>query len=230
MSLWGTNVTLCTFIERVIYKSMPSFLPMKSYPPEYTLMVPCFTEGLEFFSKFENANLKKAIRVSRTEYELLLSEDYNTNGHYHWFYFKTRARLPAGTIVHFKILNMIKPTSLYNSGFKPFAFSSQLNQTRGKLITINNIKELAGTQLALMYPTIRTQSFAKGCLQKQRRSVSLFITTPWSGSMFIKLPMMRYSSLSSRPTHSLISSHIFNTFRICLPPLPFCALTRCARR
>ena len=110
---------------------MPSFLPTKSYPPDYTLVVPCFTEGIEFYSKFENANLRLAIRVSRAEYELLLSEDYNTKGHFHWFYFKTKARLPSGTAVHFKILNMVKPTSLYSAGFKPFVYSTKLQQTQG---------------------------------------------------------------------------------------------------
>ncbi len=112
-------------IERVICKNVPAFLPSKSYPAEHTLAVPSFTEGVEFFSRFENANLRQVTRVSRVEYELYLGEDYGTTGHYHWFFFRTRSTLPAGTAVRFKIVNMIKPSSLYSVGFRPFAFSTQ---------------------------------------------------------------------------------------------------------
>jgi len=101
---------------------MPTFLPTKSYPTEYTLTVSSSEEGIEFYSRFENANLAKAFRLSKDEYELHLSEDYNTTGHYHWFYFKTTSQLPSNTTVTFKITNMIKPSSLYSKGFKPFAY------------------------------------------------------------------------------------------------------------
>lgn len=115
-------------IEELLNKNIPIFLPTKSYLPEYTIAPPLFKEGINFFSRFENGNLKKAIRVSRTEYELHLSEDYNTNGHYHWFYFKTTSTLPANTPVHFAIVNMLKRRSLYNAGLRPFAFSVKENK------------------------------------------------------------------------------------------------------
>ena len=96
---------------------------MKNYELGYTMNLPAFEEGVDFFSRFENGNLKKAIRISKCEYELYLSEDYNTKGHYHWFYFKTISNLPKHTSVLFRIVNMMKPSSLYSVGFKPFAYS-----------------------------------------------------------------------------------------------------------
>lgn len=112
---------------------MPSYFATKCYIPEYTLLRPSFNDGVEFFSNFENANLKKAIRVNRLEYELLLGEDFNTEGHFHWYFFKTYSTLPAGTVVKFKIINMVKPTSLYTLGFKPFVFSIKKSQDQSTL-------------------------------------------------------------------------------------------------
>eukprot|EP00826_Nyctotherus_ovalis_P009923 TRINITY_DN12632_c0_g2_i1.p1 TRINITY_DN12632_c0_g2~~TRINITY_DN12632_c0_g2_i1.p1 ORF type:complete len:454 (-),score=113.66 TRINITY_DN12632_c0_g2_i1:1717-2988(-) len=106
--------------EAIIKEHISSF---KSYAPEYTLNCPEHSEGVIFFSRFENANLQKVFNLSSTEYELYLSEDFNTGGHYHWFYFKTTSRLPANTRVTFRILNMTKPGSLYLAGFRPFAYS-----------------------------------------------------------------------------------------------------------
>jgi cytosolic carboxypeptidase protein 2/3 len=74
---------------------------------------------VRFESRFENGNLKKAIKVSDTEYNLLLNFDYNTRGHTQWFYFKVMTKLPAGTTLQFRILNLMKPDSLYNCGMKP---------------------------------------------------------------------------------------------------------------
>lgn len=104
-------------------KKVPAFLPNRTYEPEYTITVPSFEQGLEFCSRFENGNLKKAIRISKVEYELHLSEDYGTSGHYHWFYFKTTSKFTEKTTVTFSIVNMIKPNSLYSVGFRPFVYS-----------------------------------------------------------------------------------------------------------
>lgn len=110
-------------VESFVHRNTPSFFPSKTYEPDRSLTVPSFEEGVEFSSKFENANLDRAVRLSRTEYELYLSEDFNTSGHYHWFYFRTAATLPKGSEVWFAIVNMVKPTSLYSVGFRPFAYS-----------------------------------------------------------------------------------------------------------
>jgi hypothetical protein len=86
----------------------------------YKLTLPT-EEGMpvRFESRFENGNLKKAIKVSDTEYNLVLSFDYNTNGHTQWYYLKMMASLPAGTRIKLNILNLMKPDSLYNYGMKP---------------------------------------------------------------------------------------------------------------
>eukprot|EP00826_Nyctotherus_ovalis_P049730 TRINITY_DN6029_c0_g3_i3.p1 TRINITY_DN6029_c0_g3~~TRINITY_DN6029_c0_g3_i3.p1 ORF type:complete len:312 (-),score=35.04 TRINITY_DN6029_c0_g3_i3:211-1146(-) len=126
-NLFRDNFSEKFFLKGPFLKDMQIFLPTKSYPAAYTLSCPVFEEGVDFFSHFENANLAKAFRISELEYELHLSEDYNTTGHYHWFYFKTTSRLPSNTAVDFKIVNMIKPTGLYSMGFKPFAYSLKAN-------------------------------------------------------------------------------------------------------
>jgi len=98
------------------------------YEPEYSITIPSFDQGIDFFSRFENGNLKKAIRISKTEYELHLSEDYGTTGHYHWFYFKTIAKFSERTTVTFSIINMIKQNSLYGVGFRPFVYLVNKNE------------------------------------------------------------------------------------------------------
>lgn len=118
-------------------------MPTKNYIQKSSLFRPSFTDGVEFFSRFENGNLKKAIRISRVEYQLLLDEDFNTKGHYHWFYFKTKSNLPAGTQVTFKILNLIKPESLYPLGFKPF--NNSIKENKGWVNNSTNIKYYKNT-------------------------------------------------------------------------------------
>ncbi|CAI2365726.1 unnamed protein product [Moneuplotes crassus] len=81
-------------------------------PPEDEIPV-------RFESRFENGNLKKAIKVSDTEYNLILNFDYNTNGHTQWYYFKIMTKLSEGTSIKLNILNLMKPDSLYNYGMKP---------------------------------------------------------------------------------------------------------------
>jgi hypothetical protein len=48
---------------------------------------------LEFDSVFESGNLALALKVSDNEYNLLLQNDINTNGHTQWFYFKVKSNL-----------------------------------------------------------------------------------------------------------------------------------------
>ncbi|CAI2369038.1 unnamed protein product [Moneuplotes crassus] len=74
---------------------------------------------LKFESRFENGNLWKAIKLSESEYNLVLMNDFNTNGHTQWYYFKVTSKLEAGTKIKFNIVNLSKPDSLYNEGMKP---------------------------------------------------------------------------------------------------------------
>ena len=74
-------------------------------------MVPEFEQGIEFASKFENGNLKKAIRLSLTEYNIVLDEDFNTKGHIQWYYFKTITK----NIPPSKLIDII----LYSRNYNP---------------------------------------------------------------------------------------------------------------
>lgn len=81
-----------------------------------------FDNTLIFESRFESGNLRRAFKKSDTEYELMLKTDHNTNNYTQWFYFKvTNTR--RGVPYTFKIINMVKPDSLYNHGMKVLSFS-----------------------------------------------------------------------------------------------------------
>lgn len=65
----------------------------------YKLVIPNNDEiPVRFESRFENGNLKKAVKVSDTEYNLILNFDYNTDGHTQWYYFKIFSKLKAGRL------------------------------------------------------------------------------------------------------------------------------------
>ena len=63
------------------------------------------------------------MKVGPFEYNLLLSNDFNTKGHTQWFYFKVVSKLPRGQVIKFNIVNLTKPTSLYSYGMKPCVYS-----------------------------------------------------------------------------------------------------------
>lgn len=46
---------------------------------------------LSFDSVFESGNLCIALKVNELEYNLLLQNDINTNGHTQWFYYKVKS-------------------------------------------------------------------------------------------------------------------------------------------
>jgi len=63
-------------------------------------------ETLIFESRFESGNLELAIKVSDTEYNLLLQNDSLTNGNTQWFYFKV-SNTRYNKRVTFNILNFV---------------------------------------------------------------------------------------------------------------------------
>jgi len=69
--------------------------------------------NLEFDSVFESGNLAIAVKVSNTEYNCLLQNDINTNGHTQWFYFKVKGNFKKKTTVKINLINMYKSKSLY---------------------------------------------------------------------------------------------------------------------
>jgi len=73
---------------------------------------------LQFDSVFESGNLAIAIKVSDKEYNCLLQNDINTNGHTQWFYFRVKSNFKRNTTVKFNIINLYKPKSLYQYGMR----------------------------------------------------------------------------------------------------------------
>ena len=86
---------------------------------------------LVFESRFESGNLRRAIQVYNTEYDLILRPDINTRGHTQWYFFSisnTRKN------VHYKIniINMQKDESLYHIGMQPIIYSEKAAAADGR--------------------------------------------------------------------------------------------------
>lgn len=80
-------------------------------------------ETLVFESRFESGNLRRAIQVYEYEYDLILNPDYNTRSHTQWYLFRV-GNTRKGPTYRFNILNMVKPTSVYNEGMRPLQYST----------------------------------------------------------------------------------------------------------
>lgn len=70
---------------------------------------------------FESGNLAIAIQVSEKEYNCILQNDINTNGHTQWFYFKVKSNFAKKTDVKLNLINLYKHKSLYQYGLKILA-------------------------------------------------------------------------------------------------------------
>ena len=110
--------------------TLPRTTSFETTRRKYKLILPDDLK-VRFESRFENGNLKKAIKVSDDEYNLLLNYDHNTTGHTQWYYFKLISSLPAGTRIRLNILNLMKPDSLYNYGMKPWVLSHKRQKEEG---------------------------------------------------------------------------------------------------
>jgi len=53
------------------------------------------------------------MKISDNEYDLILQNDINTNGHTQWFFYRV-SNAREGQKVRFNIINLAKPDSLYN--------------------------------------------------------------------------------------------------------------------
>ena len=87
---------------------------------------------LIFESRFETGNLLASMKVSDKEYDLVLQNDINTNGHTQWFFFRV-SNVHKGMTVKFNILNLAKPDSLYNYGMRVLSYSVCRRQEEGDL-------------------------------------------------------------------------------------------------
>lgn len=85
---------------------------------------------LVFESRFESGNLNLAVKVSDNEYNLILQNDINTNGHTQWFFYRV-GNTRQGSKVKFNMLNLAKSDSLYNYGMKVLCFSKKENEATG---------------------------------------------------------------------------------------------------
>ena len=57
-----------------------------------------------------------------TRYDLILNPDYNTKSHTQWYFFRV-GNTRRGPQYRFNIINMVKPTSVYNEGMRPLQYS-----------------------------------------------------------------------------------------------------------
>ncbi|KAJ3163169.1 Cytosolic carboxypeptidase 1 [Geranomyces michiganensis] len=80
--------------------------------------------SLEFDSRFESGNLQMAVKISDTEYDLLLQTDINApmGKHNQWFYFSIQ-NMAAGRSYKFNIINLSKMGSQFNQGMQPVMHS-----------------------------------------------------------------------------------------------------------
>jgi hypothetical protein len=77
---------------------------------------------LVFESRFESGNLELAVKVSDSEYNLVLQHDTNTAGNTQWFFFRV-SNTVKDLKVRFNIVNLGKGDSLFNYGMRVMVFS-----------------------------------------------------------------------------------------------------------
>eukprot|EP00438_Fugacium_kawagutii_P033828 Skav235837 [mRNA] locus=scaffold1931:271983:280981:- [translate_table: standard] len=104
--------------NRIVYDSVgdpfkPEISPPPFGPDDRTLF---------FESRFESGNLRRAVQAYEFEYDLILNPDYNTKSHTQWYFFRV-ANTRRGPQYRFNIINMVKPTSVYNEGMRPLMYS-----------------------------------------------------------------------------------------------------------
>eukprot|EP01006_Ploeotia_vitrea_P019507 TRINITY_DN51713_c0_g1_i1.p1 TRINITY_DN51713_c0_g1~~TRINITY_DN51713_c0_g1_i1.p1 ORF type:complete len:1035 (-),score=58.55 TRINITY_DN51713_c0_g1_i1:101-3205(-) len=85
---------------------------------------------LRFNSDFECGNLRRAVRVSDREYDIILHGDINSPAHIQWFLFAIEG-MCVGVTYHFHIINMIKPAAASTQGQKPLLLSEKMWQNTG---------------------------------------------------------------------------------------------------
>ena len=85
---------------------------------------------LLFESRFESGNLLAVVKESDTEYDLILQNDINTNGHTQWFFYRI-GNTTKGMKVRFNIINLAKSDSLYNYGMKVLCYSNKIKNIQG---------------------------------------------------------------------------------------------------
>ena len=82
---------------------------------------------ITFDSCFESGNLDCVVRVSESEYDLILRIDSNTAGHIMWYYFKATNNDKTAQKIKLNIINLRRNKSCYQrvifydmKGMKPY--------------------------------------------------------------------------------------------------------------
>jgi hypothetical protein len=89
----GNNTFLISFyfeLEKKIYSKLPNLPSRKKYLNLHGLLIPPKTDDTIIFnSKFENGNLKYAVKLDESpmEFDLFLDHDFNTQSYSQWYYF-----------------------------------------------------------------------------------------------------------------------------------------------
>ncbi|UJR13507.1 hypothetical protein I4U23_000521 [Adineta vaga] len=88
--------------------------------------------ALIFEARFESGNLRQVKRVGQFEYELILRTDLYTRRHTQWYYFRVQNMI-ANITYRFRIINLMKKSSLYNEGMQILVYSGvdARKQSRG---------------------------------------------------------------------------------------------------
>ena len=77
---------------------------------------------LQFESRFESGNLRRALKIDDFEYDLILCPDVNTDKHFQWFYFQV-SNTNKDAAYTFNVVNYEKANSQFNFGMQPLMFS-----------------------------------------------------------------------------------------------------------
>lgn len=72
-------------------------------------------DSIQFESRFECGNLRKATMVSKTEYQLVLCPDANSKRNQQWFFFQVKA-MSSDQVYTFHVINMEKANSQFRFG------------------------------------------------------------------------------------------------------------------
>ena len=88
-------------------------------------------QTLIFESRFESGNLELAVKLSDTEYNLVLQHDSNTAGNTQWFFFRV-SNTTKDLKVRFNLVNLGKGDSLFNYGMKLVVHSEAEERLNGR--------------------------------------------------------------------------------------------------
>ncbi|VDD82556.1 unnamed protein product [Mesocestoides corti] len=124
-----TEASPTTFRRPIVVYDMNTSPPL-SVRLQRDSLNPDGSDALLFESRFESGNLQQARRVGPYEYDLVMIPDLVTQRHTQWYFFEV-AGARSGVEYTFKVVNFLKPMSLYKQGMKPLFYSEKLAARTG---------------------------------------------------------------------------------------------------